>query len=83
MSRANEPAFPHVEIYPDTSGRRMGGMTLREYAAIHAPSAEIETMMDTGQAAQREPVGVSVATLYARVHVAWADALLAELEKQR
>lgn len=88
----NRPAFPNTA---STGDPRDGvystdGMGQREYFAIHAPAAEIDTMVGPSSADAAKFIGIEVAEYHPQKHylqvcvkarAMFADALLAELQK--
>lgn len=72
---ADKPAFPSY-MHPDSfEGKGMGGMTFRQYAAVHAMQGMMSRdTYDPGQSTPEQR---------AKLAVIETDALLAELEKTK
>ncbi len=85
------PAFPFAHSSVDGSVTTCDGMSLRDYAAIHAPASEIDGMIPQDRKECAAALGLSdykeyvVAIHYpmllSRARYAWADAMLRAREE--
>jgi hypothetical protein len=85
------PAFPYERKYSDGVMGVSDGMTLRDYAALHAPADEIRDIVPSTIGECAAYIGISFseyvadehyAKALAKARFAWADAMLAERAKR-
>ena len=91
------PAFPtQRSSLRDADGKEVyilsGGVSLRAYAMIHAPAAEIADMVPADFTELAAVAGLTTEQYIGHVHYVhvlavlrarWADAMIAELKKER